>query len=119
MSDTPPPPSSNGAHGATTNSPAPSESASGAPPPPRPLNMRVVFRMGREYLGRHKALVIAYIILFLMVQTLIPLGIAQSAGRLTNDLGRPPAVEGAGAGAAAEAQGDTAAVLPPPTSSRA
>lgn len=64
------------------------------PPGVRPLNMGVMFRMGSRYLVRHKGVVLAYILLFLLVQTLIPLGIASNAGRLTNDLQiRPPAPE--------------------------
>ena len=69
----------------TKASPEPPPSApAGAPPQLRPLNMGVVLRLGRRYLGRHKGSALAYIILFLLVQTIIPLAIATNAGRLTN-----------------------------------
>ena len=45
--------------------------------------MKVIFRLGRGYLGRKKTLVILYIFGYFLCQTLIPLGISLTAGSLT------------------------------------
>jgi ABC-type multidrug transport system fused ATPase/permease subunit len=48
------------------------------------LNMRVVFRLGRRYLGKCKMLVVLYVAGFLLCQTFIPLLVAVNAGSLTD-----------------------------------
>ena len=79
-----------------SNEPAPAADVMSTTPPAgglpqdRPLNMRVVLRLGKEYLGRHKFLVLLYIVLYFAVQTLIPLGVATFASRVTNDLQTSP-----------------------------
>jgi ATP-binding cassette subfamily B protein len=54
----------------------------------RPLDLRTIARFGRRYLLPAKALVVAYVLAFLLCQTIIPLYIARNVRSLTNFFGQ-------------------------------
>jgi hypothetical protein len=51
--------------------------------PRKSLDMKVIFHLGRGYLGRKKTLVTLYIFGYFLCQTSIPLGVSLTAGSLT------------------------------------
>ncbi len=52
-------------------------------PPGKSLDTKVIFRLGRGYLGRKGTLVILYIFGYFLFQTLMPVGISRTADSLS------------------------------------